>query len=51
MSIIFYMNYYPWLFKERLNLYNKKYERIPLLDLPFSYKDFDKVVFYDEITI
>lgn len=49
MSMIFYMNYYPWLFKNRVNLYTKKYEKISILDLPFSYKDFDKAVFYDDI--
>lgn len=49
MSMIFYMNYYPWLFKKRTNLYLKKYPRKPILDLPFSYKDFDNAVFYDDM--
>jgi len=49
VSMIFYMNYYPWLFKNRPNLYLKEYLRKPILDLPFSYKDFDRVVFYDDI--
>ena len=43
------MNYYPTRFIERVNLYDKKYPRKPLLDLPFKKEDFDNVVFLDEL--
>ncbi|MFN8671715.1 MAG: M23 family metallopeptidase [Candidatus Sericytochromatia bacterium] len=49
MALMFYMNYYPWRFKYRPNLYEKEFERIAILDLPFSYKDFDGCLFYDEL--
>jgi murein DD-endopeptidase len=43
------MNYYPTRFTQRVNLYAQIHPRIPMLDLPFSEKDFDSVVFLDDV--
>jgi hypothetical protein len=42
------MNYYPTRFKTIENLYQREYERLPVLDLPFLLEDFDGVVFLDD---
>lgn len=49
INLMFYMNYFPWFFNEKYNLYNETYSRKSIFDLPFSYKDFDGIVFADEI--
>lgn len=43
------MNYYPTRFNERINVYDRYYERKPILDLPFRKKDFNKIVFIDDL--
>ncbi len=43
------MNYYPTRFRKRINIYDQTYSRSPRLDLPFLNKDFDCVVFLDEL--
>lgn len=43
------MNYYPTRFPQRMSLYKSEHPRSPTLDLPFSKKLFDGVVFIDEI--
>lgn len=45
MDTLFYMNYFPTRFAERLPLYPERYPRAPLLDLPFRAQDFDGIVF------
>lgn len=47
MNLIFYMNYYPWRFKNRPSLYETEFPRKSILDLPFSYKDFNGIIFAD----
>lgn len=49
LHTIIEMNYYPTRFKERLLLYDKSYPRQALLDLPFRAKDFNQLVFIDEL--
>lgn len=49
INLMFYMNYFPWFFNKRYNLYDEIYPRKSIFDLPFSYKDFDGVAFSDEI--
>lgn len=46
---IIHMNYYPTRFDERYNLYDKTYPRTACLDLPFSAKQFDGLVFWDDL--
>jgi hypothetical protein len=48
-NTIIQMNYYPTRFDVKLNPYVKTYKRAPRLDLPFSSKAFDGVVFLDEL--
>jgi murein DD-endopeptidase len=48
-NTIIQMNYYPTRFDVKLNPYVEAYERAPRLDLPFSSKAFDGVVFLDEL--
>lgn len=43
------MCYYPTRFTELLNLYSVTHPRTPMLDLPFSIDEIEKVVFLDEI--
>ncbi len=43
------MNYYPTRFTKRINIYDQLYPRSPRLDLPFSKKDFDDIVYLDEL--
>jgi murein DD-endopeptidase len=43
------MNYYPTRFTKRINVYGNTFSRQPVLDLPFSGKDFKGVIFLDEI--
>ena len=43
------MNYYPTRFTERKNVYQKEHPRKPILDLPFFEKDYDGVVYLDEL--
>lgn len=43
------MNYYPTRFEERVNVYDKHYERKPILDLPFRAEDFEAIVFIDDL--
>ena len=42
-------NYYPTRFPRRPMLYDKEYARSERIDLPFSARDFDEVVFIDEL--
>lgn len=44
-TVLFQTNYYPTRFVERPSLYLTKSERRPRLDLPFSWRDFDGIVF------
>jgi murein DD-endopeptidase len=46
---IIQMNYYPTRFEERHNVYDKKYLRVPCLDMPFSGTAFESIVFLDEL--
>ncbi|MGH1335025.1 MAG: M23 family metallopeptidase [Aureispira sp.] len=48
-ATIIHSNYYPTRFGQRINVYDQTYERRPRLDLPFSAKAFDGVVFLDEL--
>lgn len=43
------MNYYPTRFITKKNLYVQNFERIPVLDVPFLKKDFDGVIFLDQL--
>ena len=43
------MNYYPTRFEKRVSPYSQVHPRVGRLDLPFSTKDFDGVVFVDEL--
>ncbi|MBW2464522.1 MAG: M23 family metallopeptidase [Deltaproteobacteria bacterium] len=43
------MNYYPTRFTSRVRVYEGEHRREPRLDLPFSRRDFDGVVFVDEL--
>jgi murein DD-endopeptidase len=43
------MNYYPTRFPVKENMYDKVYERKPVLDLPFHANEFDGIVFADEL--
>jgi murein DD-endopeptidase len=45
MDTLFYQNYFPTRFSERVRLYSEPHERRPLLDLPFRAEDFDGIVF------
>lgn len=42
-------NYYPTRFPRLFNVYDREYPREPRLDLPFSERDIDGVVFIDEL--
>jgi hypothetical protein len=43
------MNYYPTRFTQRINLYGTEHPRQAMLDLPFQKKQFEGVVFLDDI--
>ncbi len=43
------MNYYPTRFQHKENLYTQRFDRAPLLDLPFSENDFDGIIFLDQL--
>ena len=45
------MIYYPTRFALKKNLYKENFERKSFLDLPFSSKEFDGVIFLDEIKL
>lgn len=46
---IIHMNYYPTRFTQRINLYGTEHPRQAMLDLPFQKKQFEGVVFLDDI--
>lgn len=46
-AALFQLCYFPTRFVERPSLYPTRYPREPRLDLPFSYRDYDGVVFPD----
>lgn len=48
-NTIIHMNYYPTRFLKRMNVYGNHFQRIPMLDLPFSSEDFDGIVFLDDL--
>lgn len=48
-ATILHSNYYPTRFTKRIMVYDQPYERRPRLDLPFSAKAFDGVVFLDDL--
>ncbi len=48
-NLIIEMNYYPTRFPKRINVYDKKHERAPRLDLPFLKEEFEQVVFLDDL--
>jgi len=48
MDTLFHLNYFPTRFDGDHQLYRERHDRRPLLDLPFSDRDFDGVIFlYD----
>ena len=49
VQAIIEMNYYPTRFKQRVDVYKRKYARSAQLDLPFSSKEFKQVVFLDDL--
>ena len=48
-AVIIHSNYYPTRFDKYISVYDQVYERSPRLDLPFRAKDFDGVVFLDDL--
>lgn len=48
-ELIIEMNYYPTRFPKEINIYKTKHPRIATLDLPFYAKDYDGVVFLDDL--
>lgn len=48
-ALIIHSNYYPTRFENPINIYDKDYARSPRLDLPFDRKEFDGLLFLDEL--
>lgn len=48
-ELIIEMNYYPTRFPLDINIYKVEHPRQPVLDLPFHAKDYDGVVFLDDL--
>jgi murein DD-endopeptidase MepM/ murein hydrolase activator NlpD len=48
MHLLIEQNYFPTRFNKIIHLYDQSFSRKPMLDLPFSAKDFDKCLFIDE---
>lgn len=49
-ELIIEMNYYPTRFPKDINIYEHEHTRARTLDLPFHAKDYDGVVFLDNLT-
>ena len=47
--LIIHSNYYPTRFVNRVNIYDRIYDRCGRLDMPFSSGEFDGVLFLDEL--
>lgn len=47
-QVLFTMNYFPTRFERRHHLYTARYERQPMLDLPFKAEDFVGIVHLDD---